>query len=103
MTRIAVILTLLAALTLIPSTYAVADESNAQSHQSAMCAKGSNSQAICLKKASITLFSGGGSAFQSGIGGDTVVYDRCPPGSDKFCPAGAYCCQNAAGEYRCCK
>jgi hypothetical protein len=34
---------------------------------------------------------------------DRVVYDRCPPGSDAFCPAGAYCCQNASGQYRCCK
>ena len=34
---------------------------------------------------------------------DRVVYDRCPPGSDAFCPAGAYCCQNSAGQYRCCK
>ena len=34
---------------------------------------------------------------------DEVVYDRCPPDSDKFCPAGTSCCTNSAGEYRCCK
>jgi len=39
----------------------------------------------------------------TGQGEDRVVYDRCPPGSDAFCPAGAYCCQNASGQYRCCK
>lgn len=76
--------------------------------QGALCANSALAQvsAVCSGTTGMRAVQVNMSYDKTNISGqreDRVVYDRCPPSSDAFCPAGTHCCQNAAGEYRCCK